>query len=104
MQSPPEGAVWCAVLRRTRRLRKSLQYLLAILQGKMKVLANNFHNKLRRKVLTQNPELYVELLAHKMSYLDPPEGAVWYAFSFRMCLHCEVLKGTFPWRTRYPLS
>ena len=26
------------------------------------------------------------------------------ASSFRMCLTCEVLKGMFPWRTRYPLS
>ena len=26
------------------------------------------------------------------------------AGSFRMCLNCEVLKGMFHWRTRYPLS
>ena len=26
------------------------------------------------------------------------------ASSFRMCLDCEVLRGMFPWRTRYPLS
>ena len=24
--------------------------------------------------------------------------------SFRMCLNCEVIRGMFPWRTRYPLS
>ena len=26
------------------------------------------------------------------------------ASSFRMCLNCEVFKGMFPWRTRYPSS
>ena len=26
------------------------------------------------------------------------------ASSFRLCLDCDVLKGMFPWRTRYPLS
>ena len=26
------------------------------------------------------------------------------ASSFRMCLNCAVLKGMFPWRTRYPFS
>ena len=26
------------------------------------------------------------------------------ASSFRMCVNCGVLKGMFPWRTRYPLS
>ena len=26
------------------------------------------------------------------------------ANSFTMCVICEVLKGLFPWRTRYPLS
>ena len=26
------------------------------------------------------------------------------ASRFTMCLNCEVLKGMFPWRTRYPLS
>ena len=26
------------------------------------------------------------------------------ASSCSMCLNCEVVKGLFPWRTRYPLS
>ena len=37
-------------------------------------------------------------------YLAQRVPSLFLANSFRMCLNCEVLKGIFPWRTRYPLS
>ena len=43
--------------------------------------------------------LTFELLSAPPKRVLPPPVS-----SFRMCLNCEVLKGMFPWRTRYPLS
>ena len=37
-------------------------------------------------------------------YLAQPARSLFLAIGFRMCLAGEVLKGMFPWRTRYPLS
>ena len=37
-------------------------------------------------------------------YLAQRVPSLFLAHSFRMCLHCEVLKGMFAWRARYPLS
>ena len=37
-------------------------------------------------------------------YLVQRVPSLFLASSFGMCLHCEVLKGMFPWKTRYPLS
>ena len=42
---------------------------------------------------------------HRLNgYLAQRVPSLFLASSFRMCLNCEVLKGMFPWRTRYPLS
>ena len=37
-------------------------------------------------------------------YFAPQVPDPFLASSFTMCLNCEVLKGVFPLRTRYPVS
>ena len=42
---------------------------------------------------------------HRLNeYLAQRVPSRFLASSFTMCLNCGVLKGMFPWRTRYPLS
>ena len=44
-------------------------------------------------------------LGHRLNgYLAKLSPSLSLAGSFRMWLDVEVLKGIFPWRTRYPLS
>ena len=54
----------------------------------------------------RNPEVSRLLLSrHRLNgYLAQRVRSLYPASSFRKCLDCEVLKGMFPWRTRYPLS
>ena len=47
----------------------------------------------------------VASIRHRLNgYLAQRVPSLFPAISFRMCLNCEVGKGMFPWRTRYPLS
>ena len=42
---------------------------------------------------------------HRLNgYLDQRLPSLFLASCFRMCLNCEVLDGTFPWRTRFPIK
>ena len=49
--------------------------------------------------------LVADKVRHRLNgYLAQRVPSLFLASSFRMCLNCAVLKGMFPWRTRYPLS
>ena len=47
----------------------------------------------------------IQISRHRLTgYLAQRVPSLFLASSFRMSLKCEVLKGMFPWRTRYPFS
>ena len=58
----------------------------------------------RQKQLTIARDAALQVRHRLNGYLAQQVPSFLFAGSFGRCLNCEVLKGMFPWRTRYTLS